>query len=281
MATAPMTVGGLLGWANAELAEAGIENGPRDARLIMAAALDVAPERVTLLAYDEIDSVSEAAFMASIHMRAEGHSVSHLVGGRLFFDRWFKVTPDVLDPRPETEELIAEALKRPFADVLDLGTGSGAIIVTLLAERPDAVGVATDISDAALQVATDNAVALGVADRVHFEVSNWFAAVGGQFDLIVSNPPYIAADEMDGLQAEVRLFEPRMALTDEADGLTAYRKISAGAPAHLRRGGRLLVEIGPTQASAVSAMMEKAGLVDVRVIPDLDGRDRVVAGKNP
>lgn len=281
MATAPMTVGGLLGWANAELAEAGIENGPRDARLIMAAALDVAPERVTLLAYDEIDSVSEAAFMASIHMRAEGHPVSHLVGGRLFFDRWFKVTPDVLDPRPETEELVAEALKMPFADVLDLGTGSGAIIVTLLAERPDAVGVATDISDAALQVATDNAVALGVADRVHFEVSNWFAAVGGQFDLIVSNPPYIAADEMDGLQAEVRLFEPRMALTDEADGLTAYRKISAGAPAYLRRGGRLLVEIGPTQASAVSAMMEKAGLVDVRVIPDLDGRDRVVAGKNP
>ena len=274
-----MRVNEALGIGIEILNKAGIDGAARDARRIMAAALDVGADRITLMVQDDLDDDTEAAFLASIHLRAEGHPVSHLVGGRQFFDRWFKVTPDVLDPRPETEELVAEALKVHFEDVLDLGTGSGAIILTLLAERPNAVGVATDLSTGALAVAAENAHTLGVDDRVHFEVSDWFAAVGGDYDLIVSNPPYISLDEMDGLQPEVRQFEPRMALTDEADGLTAYRIIAAGAPAHLRKGGRLLVEIGPTQASAVKVMMEKAGLGRVKVIPDLDGRDRVVVGE--
>ncbi len=276
-----MRVADALGFATQILNKAGIAGAARDARRIMAATLDIEAHRVALMPDDEMEAGAEAAFLASIHLRAEGHPVSHLVGGRLFYDRWFKVTPDVLDPRPETEELVAEALKAPFADVLDLGTGSGAIILTLLAERPQAVGVATDLSEAALHVAADNATALGFIDRVQFEVSDWFKAVSGEYDLIVSNPPYIAADEMDALQREVRLYEPRMALTDEADGLTAYRKITAGAPAHLRNGGRLLVEIGPTQGGAVAAMMQNAGLVDIKVIPDLDGRDRVVGGRKP
>jgi release factor glutamine methyltransferase len=276
-----MRVADALGLATQILNRAGIAGAARDARRIMAATLDVEAHRVALMPDEDMEAGAEAAFLASIHLRAEGHPVSHLVGGRLFYDRWFKVTPDVLDPRPETEELVAEALKAPFADVLDLGTGSGAIILTLLAERPQAVGVATDLSEAALRVAADNAGALGVIDRVHFEVSDWFQTVGGEYDLIVSNPPYIAAVEMDALQPEVRLYEPRMALTDEADGLTAYRKITAGAAAHLRSGGRLLVEIGPTQGGAVAAMMQNAGLVDIRVIPDLDGRDRVMGGRKP
>ena len=276
-----MRVADALGLATQILNKAGIAGAARDARRIMAATLDVEAHRVALTPDDEMEAGAEAAFFASIHLRAEGHPVSHLVGGRLFYDRWFKVTPDVLDPRPETEELVAAALKAPFADVLDLGTGSGAIILTLLAERPQAVGVATDLSEAALRVAADNATALGVIDRVQFEVSDWFRAVSGEYDLIVSNPPYIAVDEMDALQREVRLYEPRMALTDEADGLTAYRKITAGAAAHLRNGGRLLVEIGPTQGGAVAALMQNAGLVDIKVIPDLDGRDRVVGGRKP
>lgn len=276
-----MRIADALGLATQILNRAGIAGAARDARRIMAATLDVEAHRVALMPDEDMEAGAEAAFLASIHLRAEGHPVSHLVGGRLFYDRWFKVTPDVLDPRPETEELVAEALKAPFADVLDLGTGSGAIILTLLAERPQAVGVATDLSEAALRVAADNAGALGFIDRVHFEVSDWFQTVGGEYDLIVSNPPYIAAVEMDALQPEVRLYEPRMALTDEADGLTAYRNITAGAAAHLRSGGRLLVEIGPTQGGAVAAMMQNAGLVDIRVIPDLDGRDRVVGGWKP
>jgi release factor glutamine methyltransferase len=274
-----MRVADALAVATQSLSAAGIEGAARDARRIMAAALDMTPDRITLLSQDELASEAEKVFLDLVNRRATGHPVSHLVGGRLFHDRWFKVTPDVLDPRPETEELVAEALKAPFADVLDLGTGSGAIILTLLAERPQAAGVATDVSQAALGVAAENARALGVADRVRFAVSDWFDAVAGDYDLIVSNPPYIAAGEMDGLQPEVRLHEPRIALTDEADGLTAYRKIAAGAAARLRQGGRLMVEIGPTQAEAVSQMMQSAGLSDVRVIPDLDGRDRVVVAR--
>lgn len=264
--------------ANAVLAEAGLAGAPRDARRLMAAALGVGPDRVTLHMQEALDDSQEAAFFASIYERAEGKPVSHLIGVREFFGRWFIVTEDVLDPRPETEVLLQEALSAPFSDVIDLGTGSGAIPLTLLAERPEATGIGSDVSKAALRVAERNATALGVAGRAHFDVSDWYAAIGGTFDLIVSNPPYIAADEMDALQREVRLYEPRIALTDEADGLSAYRKIVAGAPAHLRPGGRLIVEIGPTQARAVTEMMAEAGFRDISVIPDLDGRDRVVVG---
>ncbi|WP_333712272.1 peptide chain release factor N(5)-glutamine methyltransferase [Yoonia sp.] len=274
-----MRVADALGLATQRLNAAGIAGAARDARRIMAAALGVAPDRITLMSQEPLASAAEAVFLDLVNRRAAGHPVSHLVGGRLFCDRWFKVTPDVLDPRPETEGLVAAALKVPFADVLDLGTGSGAIILTLLAERPQAVGVAADLSQAALGVAAQNARALGVAERVQFVVSDWFDAVGGHYDLIVANPPYIAADEMAALQPEVRLHEPRMALTDEADGLTAYRKIAAAAPAYLRDGGHLMVEIGPTQGGPVARMMQSTTLSDVRVIPDLDGRDRVVVAR--
>lgn len=274
-----MRVADALVLATQILNAAGTDGAARDARRLMAAALDVNPDRITLMSHDTLAEKTEASFLTAVRLRAAGHPVSHLVGGRLFYDRWFKVTPDVLDPRPETEILVAEALRGPFETVLDLGTGSGAIILTLLAERPAAVGVAADLSQAALKVAEANAQAFGVADRVRFDVSDWFSAVSGEYDLIVSNPPYIAAAEMDGLQPEVRLHEPRMALTDEADGLTAYRKITAGAAENLRAGGRLIVEIGPTQAQPVSVMMRNAGLSDVRVIPDLDGRDRVVLAR--
>ena len=275
------TVQDALRQANAVLAEAGLSGAPRDARRLMAAALGIGADRVTLHMQDGLDDIEEATFFASVYARAEGAPVSHLVGGRDFFGRWFVVSADVLDPRPETEILVQEALSAPFADVLDLGTGSGAILLTLLAERSEATGLGSDVSQAAVRVAERNAAALGVANRAHFEVSDWYAAIGGGFDLIVSNPPYIAADEMDALQREVRLYEPRIALTDEADGLSAYRKIVAGAPAHLRPGGRLMVEIGPTQAQAVTAMMTAAGFEGISVIPDLDGRDRVVVGHSP
>jgi release factor glutamine methyltransferase len=168
-----------------------------------------------------------------------------------------------------------------YAKILDLGTGSGAILVTLLAERPLAHGLGTDISLAALAVARTNAESHGLAGRAKLQRSDWFDTIEGRFDLIVSNPPYIAAQEMPGLAPEVRLWEPEMALTDQADGLSAYRQITAGAPARLLSGGGLIVEIGATQAQAVSALFRAAGLEEVRVHPDLDGRDRVVSGRKP
>ncbi len=261
------------------LRAAGIDGPERDARVLLAEALGVDRGRLILHLDQPMADAVQQAFMRMIDRRAARQPVAQIVGRRLFHDRWFRVTPDVLDPRPETEELVALALQEPFARLLDLGTGSGAIALSLLAERPDAQGVATDVSEAALAIAAENAQALGLSDRLTLSRSDWFASVTGEFDLIVSNPPYIAAAEMPSLDPEVRDHEPRLALTDDADGLSAYRAIAAGAAAHLTPGGRLLVEIGAGQGPAVSGLFTKAGLDGVAIHTDLGGKDRVVAAR--
>ena len=266
--------------ATAQLAAKGIDSAARDARLLIARATGIDRARLTLHLRNDLSDEAEGAFFHMIRDRLTRMPLSHILGGREFYGRWFSVTPDVLDPRPETEILVAAALEAPFRTVLDLGTGSGAILLTLLAERPGATGTGTDLSGLALAVAGANARALGLEDRLHLLEGRWFDPVDGRFDLIVSNPPYIAADEMAGLAPEV-LCEPRIALTDEADGLSAYRAIATGAPAHLAPGGWLRVEIGPTQGRAVAELFRAAGLQDVSVRPDLDGRDRVVCGRQP
>ncbi|HHY01774.1 MAG TPA: peptide chain release factor N(5)-glutamine methyltransferase, partial [Paracoccus sp.] len=203
--------------------------------------------------------------------------VSQIIGRRAFWKHEFEVTRDTLDPRPETETLVAAALELPWDTLLDLGTGTGAILLSLLAERPHARGLGVDMSQAALEVAQDNARALGIA--ADFRRSDWFSAVEGRFGLILSNPPYIALDEMAALSPEVREWEPRLALTDGGDGLGAYRTIVAGAGAHLLPQGWLAVEIGPTQGPAVAGLMAAAGFRRIALRPDLDGRDRVVMGQ--
>jgi release factor glutamine methyltransferase len=165
--------------------------------------------------------------------------------------------------------------------VLDLGTGSGCIVLSLLAERPGAAGIGTDRSSDALIVARDNAARLGLSDRVGWRLGNWYEPVEGVFDLIVANPPYIAADEMPGLAPEVRDWDPATALTDGGDGLSAYPAILAGVPGRLAPGGRVIVEIGHRQGSAVSRMFRAAGLEAVAVHADLSGRDRAVIGRKP
>lgn len=253
----------------------------REARLLLAAAMGVDHGRLTILAGDPLARETLLTAQRYCYRRCNGEPMSHIRGYRDFYGRRFIVDGRVLDPRPETEILIALALQQPFDSVLDLGTGSGAIIATFLAERPQATGMATDLSPAALDVAEANAEALGVLPRVAFVESNWLDLVGGTFDLIVSNPPYIALDEMAGLDRDVSYYEPRMALTDEADGLSAYRIIAREAPAHMARGGQLLVEIGPTQGQAVYDLFAQAGLENICIHPDLDGRDRVVSGQKP
>ncbi len=222
-----------------------------------------------------------ARFEAAIAMRAARRPVSHITGMRAFWKHDFIVTPDVLDPRPETELLVELGLKEPFERVLDLGTGSGCILISLLAERPGTQGVGTDISERAVLIAGANAERAGVADRIVLPLSDWWQDVGGRYDLIVSNPPYIARAEMADLQPEVRRFEPRTALTDEGDGLGAYRAIAARLCDHLTPRGRVLLEIGATQAAAVADLLAAAGLADVAVHPDLDCRDRVVSARSP
>jgi len=267
--------------ATARLRAAGVDDPARDARVLLAHAARIEAARVTLIAPEELSHEVAERYDQLISLRAIRVPVSHLIGERDFYGRRFKVSADVLDPRPETETLIEAALSEPFERVLDLGVGSGCILVTLLAEQQGALGLGVDLSEAACLQASANAVLHRIEARADIRQSDWFSAVKGQFDLIVSNPPYIALNEMDDLSEEVREHEPQMALTDGADGLSAYRLICAGLGRHLAQGGRVLVEIGPTQGAAVAEMMRAAGLVEVTVLPDLDGRDRVVLGRNP
>lgn len=269
--------------AEARLRAAGVEGAASDAQILFLHALGQAAGRAIprhALREQLAAPVPDAlvpVYERMISARAARQPVSQIIGRRAFWKHDFRVTPDTLDPRPETERLVELALQEPFASILDLGTGTGAILISLLAERPQARGMGVDLSSAALDVARDNAQIIGV--EADFVVSDWFDAVAGMFDLIVSNPPYIALAEMPALSPEVRDWEPRMALTDEGDGLAAYRALCAGAVRHLVAGGRLMVEIGPSQGEAVAQLMRAAGLVDVTVRQDLDNRDRVVWGR--
>ena len=265
--------------ATARLRAAGVSDPARDARVLLAHAARIEAARVTLIAPEDLEPEIEERYDQLISLRAVRVPVSHLLGERDFYGRRFKISREVLDPRPETETLIEAALAQPFTRVLDLGTGSGAILVTLLAETPSATGLGVDLSEAACLQASANAVLHRVNLRADIRQSDWFDRVSDHYDLIVSNPPYIAADEMPGLSEEVRQHEPEMALTDGADGLSAYRAISRGAPRHLVPGGRLLVEIGPTQAQAVSEILAQSGFSAITVLQDLDRRDRVVAAR--
>lgn len=274
-----MTAGEAMANAAARLRAAGIPDPARDARILLAHAARVEASRVTLIAPEDLAPEIEERFEQLIALRSIRVPVSQLIGERAFYGRRFKVSRDVLDPRPETETLIEAALSEPFRNLLDLGVGSGCILVTLLAEQPDAQGLGVDMSEAACLQASANAVLHRVAHRAQILKSDWFQSVSGQFDLVVSNPPYIALDEWDRLDAGVREHEPEMALTDGGDGLGAYREIARGVGQHLMPQGRVLLEIGPTQGAAVSKMLGQAGLNEISVIQDLDGRDRVVSAR--
>ncbi len=267
--------------AMARLRAAGVPDPARDARVLLAHAAQVDAARVTLIAPEDIaDDIAER-YDHLVALRAVRVPVSQLIGTREFYGRRFDISQQVLDPRPETESLVEAALSVPFETVLDLGIGSGCILVTLLAERPEAVGVGVDISTTACLQASANAVLHDVADRASILQSDWFDKVDGRFDLIVANPPYLARDEMRDVQPEVRDYEPRAALTDEADGLSAYRTIAAEAQGYLSAQGRVLVEIGWKQADAVQEIFASQGWGDIAILPDLGGRDRVVAASKP
>jgi len=220
-------------------------------------------------------------FLDALKARRARQPLAQILGVWSFYGRAFETTAETLTPRPDTESLIEIALQQPFRRLLDLGTGTGAIAVTLLAERPAATGLATDISDAALAVATRNAGRHEVADRMTLQQSDWWGGVDGLFDLIVSNPPYVSENEYAALAPEITRWEPRGALTPGGDGLSAYREIARGMRDHLAPGGRCLLEIGEGQGADVSALLRAAGLEDVTVHPDINGKDRVVSARAP
>ncbi|GAA6186971.1 peptide chain release factor N(5)-glutamine methyltransferase [Litorivita sp. NS0012-18] len=248
---------------------------PRDAKRLLAHAAGVDAARLMALGAAELSADVMARYGQYLARRATGEPVSKITGKRAFWNHEFLVTADVLDPRADTETLVAKALERDFTRVLDLGTGTGCILLSLLAERAQASGMGVDISPAALQVARENAARTGVGARADLRLSDWFDAVEGRFDLITANPPYITEAEMADLSPEVRDHDPHLALTPGGDGLEPYRIIARAAPAHLAPQGRILVEMGWRQGPQVAQIFAQAGFRDIETVQDFEGRDRV------
>lgn len=231
-----------------------------------------------------LDLAQAERLCTAVQARLQHQSVALITGQKSFWDRIFYVDRHVLVPRPETETLVDLALSEPFERVLDLGTGSGCILVTLLALRSAATGHGIDISEPALAVARQNALHHAVAERAELYLSDWFGCINAQFDLIVANPPYVTATEWLDLADDSRVFEPRVALVPENalhadDGLACYRTIVQDLPRYLLHGGRILLEAAAWQTDAVAALVAAAGLDDICIHNDLNGHKRVVAAR--
>ena len=266
----------LLTLGQQKLKLAHIDTARRDARLLAAAAMEINTAQVTLKALDHVSKQQQDHFESMIEQRRNFKPVSRILGKRQFWNRWFEISPDVLDPRGDSEVLVNSALQQKADRILDLGTGSGILALTLLSEWPDARAVGVDICEKALLIAQRNAVQHEVSDRFQAQKSDWFEAISGQFDLIVSNPPYIGEDEIPHLDPDVRLYDPMIALSPGRDALLAYQNIASDAIGYLKPGGRLLVEIGFRQGEAVRALFASNGLKSIEIIQDLNGLDRVV-----
>jgi release factor glutamine methyltransferase len=253
-----------------------------DALVIMAEVLGVNRAWIAANPMKILTETQDARMDMLGAQRAMGRPVAYLLNRREFYGRDFALDSSVLIPRPETETLVEAALARmaPRARFLDLGTGSGAIAVTLACQRPESTGVATDVSDAALRVARGNAGRHHCAGRIEFLQGSWYAPVGaGAFDVIASNPPYVAAGDPHLARGDLR-FEPPEALTDgSADGLASIRAIVAGARERLVPGGWLLFEHGHDQAEAARGVLEANGFASIISLPDLAGIPRVAGGK--
>ncbi len=226
-----------------------------------------------------------AKFKTFVQKRKAGVPLQHLIGEVTFFGLRFRVRRDALIPRGETEELLDRTLRLVPRDrdvrCLDLGTGSGVLAVCLARYLPRASVVAIDVSAAALDLARDNAALNGVEDRVTFLESDWFSSVSGRFDLIVSNPPYVATAAIDGLAPEVRDHEPRVALDGGPDGTAQIQTLVAAAGEYLENGGRLLLEIGHGHGEAVARWLDEAGLCEVAIERDLAGFERFAVARRP
>lgn len=282
---ATWTVLDLLRWTTQHFGTRGLDTPRLDAECLLAHALGTERLRLYLEFDKPVEEAERARFRELVRRRAaERVPVAQLTGRREFWSLPLRVTGDVLSPRPETETLVEVALALlPDRDaevrILDLGTGSGALALALARERPRSALVASDVSPEALAVAHGNAEALGLADRIRFVAGPLFAPVAGErFDLVVSNPPYLAEDEAAGLAPELA-HEPRQALFAGPEGTDVLRPLVAAAGAHLVPGGALAVELAPAQAPLVAAWMGEAGLERVEVHEDLARRPRVVAGR--
>jgi len=274
-------VGETLNELVARLRQAGIDNPRLDSRLLLAAAMGV--DKIWLFSHPEaeIGEPAGARLAELAARRCRREPMSQILGRREFWSLDFLVTGDTLTPRPDSETVI-EAVLEQIADrqaplsLLDLGTGSGCLLLALLSELPKAQGLGIDRSPAALAVAAENAKRMGLADRSRFLCSDWCAAVTGGFDVILCNPPYIASGEIEGLEPEVARFEPKHALDGGKDGLDDYRRLAPQIAAHLNPAGIAAFEIGAGQAPEVAALLAEQGLALRSVRRDLGGIERCV-----
>ena len=226
----------------------------------------------------EISEDSYVFFKTLLEKRLKFQPISQIIGQRYFWKSKFLVTPDVLDPRPDTETLIEHTLSLgKFNRILDLGTGSGCILLSLLNEYKEANGIGIDISKKALNVAKKNADLLNLKHRASFKLGNWCENIEGKFDLIVSNPPYISEYEMTNLSKDVLNWEPRIALTPEGDGLEAYKYILNGAKKLLKPNGKLILEIGYNQRDDVSNLLKSNNYKNITFIKDINNKDRIIS----
>jgi len=267
----------------------GIESAARDARLLVAAALGCDSERLISQPEARLDATQTDLLHSFVQRRLAREPVSRILGMRGFYGRDFEISPAVLDPRPDSETLIEAALDLVGAQdgaetaplrILDIGTGSGCLLVTLLAELPHATGLGTDIDPQALDIAQHNARRHGVQSRASWMYARSLNGIGGPFDLVVANPPYVPTVIIDTLEPEVRDFDPRSALNGGADGLEIYREIAADL-ARVAPNGWAVFEVGKGQSDAVSELLSSIRVRNeaplVRVFRDLNGVERCVA----
>ncbi|HEX6442923.1 MAG TPA: peptide chain release factor N(5)-glutamine methyltransferase [Stellaceae bacterium] len=278
------TTGAAITHAAAVLAAAGLDEPRRRARWLVAAALGLPPVEVFAHPERELSAVDQDRIAAMLARMAAGEPLTRILGQRGFWGLEFALSPDTLDPRPETETVIEAVLaRRPDRSrayrVLDLGTGSGCLLLALLSEFPNSRGIGVDVAPGAAATARHNAEALGLFDRAGFFAGDWAAALAGSFDIVVANPPYIPSAAIPGLPPEVRDNDPHRALDGGGDGLAAYRAIAADLPRLLDPDGLFVGEIASDQAKSVTAVLTGAGLTVEAVVSDLAGLSRCVIAR--
>jgi release factor glutamine methyltransferase len=279
MATEVTTVEDLVKLGSVRLRRAGIDTARLDARVLLGHLLHREPSTILPGDSSPVGESVQEKFLKLIARREVHEPVSRIVGQREFFARPFRIDPAVLDPRADSEcvvELALELVPSP-GRVLDLGTGSGCLLLSILSERPGARGVGVDCSGQALEIARSNADSLGCSDRVDLVESDWFQRIAGRFDLIISNPPYIRASDIPALMPDVRLHDPMIALDGGSDGMDAYRAILRAAADHLNNGASVVLEIGEGQMDSVAGIANGFGFEMSATTNDLGGHVRGLA----
>ena len=274
-----MNVEQLLSDVTSKLSISKIDNAARDARILVAHALCIPRSQLLISINEKVSEETQATLEKLIFRRINREPIAKILGKRQFWGRTFFINGDVLDPRADTETLIEYVIDRPVRSVLDLGTGSGIIAISLACEWKEVHVVATDISEAALFVAQKNAKYFDVQDKIDFLKSDWFEAIEGKFDLIISNPPYIGLSEISEISQEVLNHEPELALFAGSDGLGAYERIIPQLTKFLKPKGIVVLEIGASQSESVKTLMNSSGLSEVKTLKDLAGKDRLVTAK--